>query len=472
MERIYSAFFTSERRRNDVELTAEALARHDQDTRRSERKNVPVSRLIATPPTSLTRPPSPPNGYISPPSPPPPEDLVDAHSRELSALVSKELSVQDDVIAALSAAARTFVLAYGAKAFTAVLLASRKWSSIEYGYADAVRLLLRQDTIRFGAFFGSLVGLFRLTELTTRRLRGGDQDRTNLAVAGGVAGLALLLDSPSRRSTIALYIFVRMLDVLGRQLTAERVLPTWKYSSEGLFALSNAAIMYGFIVDPTLLPKGYYHWILQMGAVTHNGIEHTIRPGWKEGAPDDLPFRRCQPHYHMESCVTHALKEWVGGLGRALQIYLPVHFLPALIFKFKQVQVTPVAMSAKIAYAALCSSAFLTSYQTSVQLVVCTLRNALQKDYVFQAWLGGIISGGSLFFEDPKRRFELMLYCVPRAIDIIWQLLKRRGLVRYVRHSEIVLFCLSMSVIMSRPPEYFKPTYLRIIRFFFGRHII
>ncbi|KAJ0409683.1 hypothetical protein ATCC90586_007472 [Pythium insidiosum] len=294
MERIYSAFFTSERRRNDVELTAEALARHDQDTRRSERKHDPVSRLTATPPTSLTRPPSPPNGYISPPSPLPAQDLVETQRQELAALVSQQLTLQGDIMSALSAAARTFVLAYGAKAFTAVLLASRKWSSIEYGYADAVRLLLRQDTIRCGAFFGSLVGLFRLTELTTRRLRGGDHDRTNLAIAGGVSGLALLLDSPSRRSTIALYIFVRMLDVLGRELTAERVLPTWKYSSEGLFALSNAAIMYAFIVDPTLLPKGYYQWILQMGAVTHNGIEHTIRPAFKHGAPDDLPFRRCK----------------------------------------------------------------------------------------------------------------------------------------------------------------------------------
>lgn len=76
-----------------------------------------------------------------------------------------------------------FVFAYGTKAFTAVLLASRKWSSIEYGYADAVRLLLRADTIRFGAFFGSLVGIFRLTEIAARIGRGR-KDQLNLAIAG------------------------------------------------------------------------------------------------------------------------------------------------------------------------------------------------------------------------------------------------------------------------------------------------
>jgi len=64
--------------------------------------------------------------------------------------------------------------------------------------------------------------------------------------------------------------------------------------------------------------------------------------------------------------MTHSMKEWMGGLGRAIQIYLPVHFLPALIFKFQRLQSTPLATTARIAYAALCSSAFLTSYQVDL----------------------------------------------------------------------------------------------------------
>lgn len=65
-----------------------------------------------------------------------------------------------------------------------------------------------------------------------------------------------------------------------------------------------------------------------------------------------------------------------------------------------------------------------------------------------------------------------MLYCAPRAMDIVWQVLKRRGLVRYIKHSEVALFCLSLALIMSSPSEHFKPTYLRILRFIFGRQII
>jgi hypothetical protein len=134
--------------------------------------------------------------------------------------------------------------------------------------------------------------------------------------------------------------------------------------------------------------QGYYQWICRIGAVNHHGLEYTVRQrmrGQLDAHGNPIPFRLCQPHYHMyaryaswffaagyanaarivrrESCVTHAIKEWINGLGRSMQIYLPVHFLPAMIFRFQQLQGAPVSTTARISYAALCSSAFLTSYQ-------------------------------------------------------------------------------------------------------------
>jgi hypothetical protein len=88
--------------------------------------------------------------------------------------------------------------------------------------------------------------------------------------------------------------------------------------------------------------------------------------------------------------MTHSTKEWFGGLGRAIRIYLPVHFLPAIIFKFPRLQGAPLTMTARISYAALCSSVFLTTYQTIVKLVVCTMRNTFQHDYVIETYLGGV----------------------------------------------------------------------------------
>ncbi|RLN21128.1 hypothetical protein BBJ28_00020779 [Nothophytophthora sp. Chile5] len=337
MERIYSAFFTSERRREPSELTAEALELHNESQQQQHAKD------------GASAPGRPPSGFERGLDPEFPrgggrgdggETDADAkrygpaRREELRRMVVNGASVKQDLQAACQAAVRAFLLAYGAKAFTAVLLASRKWSSLEYGYADAARLLLRGDTLRFGAFFGSLVGVFRVTELGVRAARGGQRDAINLAIAGAVSGSALLLDSPSRRSTISLYIFVRMLDVVCRHLVSIGAVPTWRYSSECLFALSNAAIMYGFIVDPSLLPQvrfalleyvvmlcvvttgscvdwmldgfrpqqGYYQWICRIGAVNHYGLEYTVRQrmhGQLDVHGQPLPFRLCQPHYHM-----------------------------------------------------------------------------------------------------------------------------------------------------------------------------
>ncbi len=71
-----------------------------------------------------------------------------------------------------------------------------------------------------------------------------------------------------------------------------------------------------------------------------------------------------------ESCLTHALTEWTHGFGRAAQIYVPVHFLPLLVFKAKQIQQSPMGTVMKTTYNAICSSAFLTTYQVNIFLFV------------------------------------------------------------------------------------------------------
>lgn len=65
-----------------------------------------------------------------------------------------------------------------------------------------------------------------------------------------------------------------------------------------------------------------------------------------------------------------------------------------------------------------------------------------------------------------------MLYCLLRGMEVVWRLLRMKGLVRYVKHSEVALFSLSMALIMSSPSQHFKPTYLRLLRFLFGQNAI
>lgn len=210
------------------------------------------------------------------------------------------VEIKKDLKSALRATIRAFVLAYGAKAFTALLLALRKWRDFKSGSKSALLQLVDPDTVRFGAFMGSFVGTFRFGEIASRLVRG-KKDETNLAIAGGLSGLTLLVDSASRRTTISLYIFVRMLDVVGRHLTASGILPAYKYSTELLFALSNSAIMYGYFINPVALTKGYYKWIEGVGGHKNGSLEHTIRERLFKGVDAEgipIPFRACQPHCH------------------------------------------------------------------------------------------------------------------------------------------------------------------------------
>lgn len=60
---------------------------------------------------------------------------------------------------------------------------------------------------------------------------------------GFLAGWTLLLDTAARRSVIALYGFVKMFDVTGRDLFARGLLCQLPYLTEVLFIVSNAFIV-------------------------------------------------------------------------------------------------------------------------------------------------------------------------------------------------------------------------------------
>ena len=44
-------------------------------------------------------------------------------------------------------------------------------------------------------------------------------------------------------------------------------------------------------------------------------------------------------------------------------------------------------------------------------------------------WLGGVLLGLSLFVEDERRRGELAMYVLPKALESAWMVLRGRGIV-------------------------------------------
>ena len=194
------------------------------------------------------------------------------------------------------------------------------------------------------------------------------------------------------------------MDVVGRHLTCSGYIPSWKYTAEALYGLGSGPIMYAFLFEPYLLPSSYYRWIVSIGNVTHSGLNATFRSRWLNHGQG--PMVPCQPLYHKyvihliyllryltldrESCLQHNTVDFGRGLLRALQVYVPVHCLPALIFRRDQLIRAPVETMQRISKAVVQSCFFLSSIQTLMKGTQCVLRNARGKDVAIHGWIGGV----------------------------------------------------------------------------------
>jgi hypothetical protein len=71
--------------------------------------------------------------------------------------------------------------------------------------------------------------------------------------------------------------------------------------------------------------------------------------------------------------------------------------------------------------------------------------------------LAGNLSALSLFWEQRKRRSELMLYCLPRGVEVVWRLLREAGFVSDVSNAGTVMFASAMAVTFAVSRKDLKP---------------
>lgn len=214
----------------------------------------------------------------------------------------------------------------------------------------------------------------------------------------------------------------------------------------------------------------------QQVAVLDVGVE--IPPALKQVSPADLfpgvrvgpPFyRSCQHSWHGgRSCLVDHMADIPRAMKDSARMYAPIHLVPLLLFRWRQVCQAPVAALRRTAGAIFRSSAFLTTYLECVRAGTCALRQMTGHDHWSHSIILGPAAALGLYFESPKRNSELMLYCAIRGLDVVWQLLERSGWVCRVPHGDVALFSLSMAVLLSTPRSDFKPTYRTVLNFVFG----
>ncbi|KAL2918890.1 hypothetical protein HK105_201724 [Polyrhizophydium stewartii] len=279
--------------------------------------------------------------------------------------------------------------------------------------------------------------------------------------------------------------------------------------------LSSSQILHDYVTDPDTLAKSYNSFLLThgglrdldpkkpsvymdaMGEVVRNcaSMETTkylpIPPGgsFADSIPKGIEaaklllyqdkltqhsheFVLCSIfHPHSPHCidsVTHAFyKEWY----RAMALYGPLNLIMTLIFRGKKTITQPVRTLRQIIVSVLRSSLFLTCYVTAAWTLPCLFRTLRGRDEPWMYYINGIVSGAMVMIEVPGRRLELALYCMPRAIESLYNHLVKKGYARHVPFGEAIYFCLSTGVLMTlyqTDPGSIHSGYRKIMYRFFG----
>lgn len=262
-----------------------------------------------------------------------------------------------------------------------------------------------------------------------------------------------LIKSRSTKNTIALFCIVRAIGDLLRVLNKmNKLFIKINHFESIIFIIFQIPIMYAFMHKPSSMNYTYFKWILNMGNLTE--LQMMVLRLYMKYTPfdDDYPLLSCNPVFHenYQNCFIEHGIDWFYGIFRAARIYIPVHWLPTILLTPKKIMNEPLKYLKIKGINTLRSSLFLTTYQHNMKITECIGRKWLYSDIGYLSMFGGIMAGFAIFIEHQNRRSEMVLYVVPRAIEVILNLIPNKYLYLFNNGElSIVIFSISLSLWMS-----------------------
>ncbi|KAJ7487604.1 hypothetical protein B0H11DRAFT_2014065 [Mycena galericulata] len=260
-----------------------------------------------------------------------------------------------------------------------------------------------------------------------------------------------------------------------------------------VFWACSARIMWCFFYEPERLPKSY-QWSYRTGSPAHSHIlttyardlghpaawgDPSILPAyggsradkvWKEfglttrrgvgGLPCQLVHGQVGSSLGLEhSCTANAGLRGTKALLEAIAIYLPVQFLPVILSRPKSLLDPRRVLESLIG--ALRSATFLSAFVTCYWYSVCITRSLVFAplfpfishdfwDGPYGCVLAGcLVCGSSIWIENGRRRGEMALYVLPRAVRACLPEAWVRSGNFGVRMAERLTFVLSLSSLLT-----------------------
>jgi len=318
-------------------------------------------------------------------------------------------------------------------------------------------------------------------------------------IAGTVAGACILFDSElhgkERRLTFSLYLFVRVMEAACHGAVANHLIKPWNHADTMIFVFSCTEIMYSWFYTPETLPPAYVRWITRMASMDTRLLDYmrALREGRAmHGQHCDMLAQYCldhgidpavgdPAHGHLDCIMVHPLdpnhctgnswRRFWNGFTQSLIIYIPVHFLPLIFWRFPSLRRDPTGQIGKTLVASMRSAAFLGTFISSIWSAICLLRNLLQQDTIYGPMLGSFLCGFSLLIEKKTRRMELALYCLPRAMYSFYVKANQKGYLPYINNFETGLFAASCGTFLlfhEHHRSFMKPSFNSFLDWLFS----
>eukprot|EP01083_Nonionella_stella_P080774 222091_1 len=350
-----------------------------------------------------------------------------------------------------------------------------------------LRTIVSLDMARFGAFTALFLGGFRGCQCILRRVRRKD-DRWNAFVAGWVAGLAIICDVRHRRKSLSIFMLVRSIAFGVQLLVANGRLPKVPHVVPLLFSLGSMEVMYAWAMHPESISTSFHRWISHKGGIDARMVRG-VRANVLSENPKEFLDEWCRlhkipelPSVHQKLlpcevlhprtslCTVNVLKQIPYSFLACLPVYIPVHALPLILFRFKALRMSPLSTLLRLAKSILRSTCFMAAFPVIYWGVFCAMRNILQHDSKLTFLISGFMSGNSIFIEKASRREELMLFVLPKMIESGWVIMKKHG---WKRNSAVnpIMFCVSAAIMMTlyqHHPDAITQTYYWPMRKVFG----
>lgn len=375
-------------------------------------------------------------------------------------------------------------------------------------FASAItESFLGNDVLRFSTMLGCFSFLHKVIS-NGLLFSTGVYNKRNSAIAGAIASLAVLIETPANRVTIAQQFTMRAIQG-GKNALKQRNLFHFSHADTLAFAASAASIMYAYTNYPQSIPRAYYEWVVQHGRVpramvelnrlnsqaAQKGIMKTysaadLLQAIEKFNPTNenkkrlvlyltehsqrLPSVPCSMlHPPSNSCLFYCFSVWIKTFLDMIPVYASLNFIPQLILKTQNLLDFPIESIKKMAESTAISCSFLSSYVFLFQSGLCLHRNllphSLEPKYLF--YLLGFITGFSILVEQKHKRAELAMYVLPKGMQSLYELSISAGRLPRIPGLDLFTTVTSFAVIMGlvqKEPHQLSPLLYKLIKNIIG----